>query len=182
MERRRGVELEAELLAAAWAELAETGYSRLTMEGVAARAKTGKQVLYRRWNNRAELVLAAIRHHTGSILEDVPDTGELRSDVLAVLERMANRFREIGPDVIHGLLAEAPDLDPEVFARMTGMMKALVSQAAERGEIPTAEVPERVLTSATNLLRHEMLLTRTPISTETLTSIVDEVFLPLVRR
>ena len=46
-QRRRGPELEAALLDAVWWELAETGYARLTMEGVAARANTGKQVLYR---------------------------------------------------------------------------------------------------------------------------------------
>ncbi|TCO51156.1 TetR family transcriptional regulator [Kribbella antiqua] len=180
MERRRGAELEAGLLDAAWDELMESGYSALTMEAVAARAKTGKQVLYRRWKNRAELVLAAMRHRTGSITDDVPDTGSLRSDVLAVLQRMADRFESIGPDVIHGLLAEAPDLDPEVFTRMSPVMATIVRRAAARGEIPTADLPARVLTAPANLLRHEMLLTRGPLSEETLTSLVDDVFLPLV--
>ena len=180
MQRRRGVELEAGLLDAAWDELMDAGYSALTMEGVALRAKTGKQVLYRRWRNRAELVIAAMRHRTGSIIEDIPDTGSLRNDVLAVLRRMADRFESLGPDVVHGLLAEAPDLDPEVFTRMSGVMATIVERAAVRGEIPTAEVPARVLTAPTNLLRHEMLLTREPLSEETLTSLVDDVFLPLV--
>ena len=180
MERRRGAELEAELLEAAWAELLETGYARLTMEGVAARAKTGKQVLYRRWKNRAELTLSAMRHNTGSLLDELPDTGTLRGDVLAVLERMASRFQELGPELAHGLMAEAPDLDPETFTRMAGPMTAIVSRAAARGEIPTAAISTTVLTVPTNLLRHEMLLTRTPLSAETLTSITDEVFLPLV--
>ena len=48
-QRRRGEELEAALLEAAWAELVEVGFARLTMESVAARAKTGVAVLYRRW-------------------------------------------------------------------------------------------------------------------------------------
>src|SRR3954463_12484992 len=108
MERRRGPELEAVLLDAAWDELMESGYARLTMEAVAARAHTGKQVLYRRWRNRAELVVAAMRHGTGSIVENVPDTGKLREDVLGVLRLMAERFATLGPDVVHGLLAEAP--------------------------------------------------------------------------
>jgi len=150
------------------------------MEAVAARAHTGKQVLYRRWRNRAELVVAAMRHRTGSIVADVPDTGTLRGDVLAVLQRMADRFASLGPDIIHGLLAEAPDLDPEVYSRMTGVMATIVRRAAERGEIPTADVPDRVLTAPTNLLRHEMLFTREPVAASTLTSLVDDVFLPLV--
>ncbi|MFG1625714.1 TetR/AcrR family transcriptional regulator [Kribbella sp. NPDC049227] len=180
-QRRRGAELEAVLLDAAWDELLESGYAGLTMEGVAARAHTGKQVLYRRWKNRAALVIAAMRYRTGSIVEDIPDTGSLRDDVLAVLQRMADRFASLGPDIVHGLLAEAPDLDPEVSTRMTGVMATIVRRAAARGEIPTADVPNRVLTAPTNLLRHEMLFTSEPVAASTLTSLVDDVFLPLVR-
>jgi len=39
--RRRGPELEAALLEAAWAELVEGGYSGFTIDGVAARCSTG---------------------------------------------------------------------------------------------------------------------------------------------
>ena len=53
--RRRGTKLEDALLDAAWEELQEVGYTRLTMEAVAARAGTSKPVLYRRWPNRARL-------------------------------------------------------------------------------------------------------------------------------
>ena len=60
-QRRRGEELEAALLEAAWQELVEAGFARLTMESVAARAKTGVAVLYRRWPNKDDLVLAAIQ-------------------------------------------------------------------------------------------------------------------------
>ncbi len=179
--RRRGAALEASILDAVWDELAETGYSGLSMEGVAARARTGKQVLYRRWRNRAELVIAAVRHKDGSIVDEVPDTGELRGDVLAVLRHMVRRQRDIGPDVIRGIMADAPDLDSSFFDIMSGVMATLLTRAAGRGEIPTADVGPRVSTLAGDLLRHEMLLTHRPIAEETLTGILDEVFLPLVR-
>ncbi|MCX5331307.1 TetR/AcrR family transcriptional regulator [Streptomyces sp. NBC_00140] len=178
--RRRGAALEADLLDAAWAELKAVGYTKLTMEGVAARARTGKQVLYRRWSNRAELVIAAMRHRTGSIADRVPDTGSLREDVLEVLRAGARRQREIGPDTLHGLLAEARDVDPSFFGIMRGVLRTLVERAAERGEIPTAELPRRVLTLPADLLRHEILLSREQVTDETLTEIVDDVFLPLV--
>lgn len=180
-QRRRGAELEDTLLRATWEELAETGYAGLTMEGVAARAHTGKQVLYRRWRNRPELVVAAMRHNTGSIARRIPDTGELRGDVLAVLRHMVRRQREIGPDVVHGLMAEAYEVDPEFFEIMTGVMTAILERAAERGEIPTADLGKRVATVAVDLVRHEMLLSRHSVSDKTLREIVDDVFLPLVR-
>jgi len=62
-QRRRGEELEAALLEAAWDELAEVGFGKLTMESVAARARTGVAVLYRRWPRKDDLVLAALRHY-----------------------------------------------------------------------------------------------------------------------
>lgn len=178
--RRRGAALEADLLDAAWAELEAVGYAKLTMEGVAARARTGKQVLYRRWGNRAELVIAAMRHRTGSIADRVPDTGTLRGDVLEVLRAGAARQREIGADTLHGLLAEARDVDPSLFGIMREVLGTVVRRAAERGEIPTADLPRRVLTLPVDLLRHEVLLSREPITEVALEEIVDDVFLPLV--
>lgn len=180
-QRRRGSELEETLLAAAWQELRENGYAKLTMEGVAARAHTGKQVLYRRWPNRGSLVLAAIRRHVGSIAEAIPDTGSLRGDVLAVLAAAAARQTQIGPDVVHGLAAELPDIDPDFLSIMREVMGTIVRRAAERGEIASADLPARVLTLPTDLVRHDVLLTRVPVSQAALTDIVDEVFLPLVR-
>lgn len=179
--RRRGAALEDTLLEAAWAELADVGYARLSMDGVAARAHTGKQVLYRRWRNRAELVVAAMRHNTGSIVDHVADTGSLRDDVVGVLRLMLRRYREVGPDVLRGLLAEVADLDPSFVAVMGSAMQTILERAAERGEIPTADLSPRVVTLPTDLIRYEMLVTREPLADHVAEAIVDDVFLPLVR-
>jgi AcrR family transcriptional regulator len=61
--RRHGKQLESALLAAAWEELVEVGYAHLTMESIAVRVRTSEAVLYRRWANKDQLVLAAIEHH-----------------------------------------------------------------------------------------------------------------------
>src|ERR1700761_2236131 len=58
--RRRGEVLERALYDATLAELAAVGYGGLTMEGIAARAHTGKAALYRRWAGKCELVHAAL--------------------------------------------------------------------------------------------------------------------------
>lgn len=178
--RRRGAELEETILAAVWEELAEVGYARLSMEGVAARARTGKQVLYRRWRNRAELVMAAVRHRTGSIVDRIPDTGELRTDVLDVLGQMAQRRLDMGADTIHGVLSELPDLDPEMFGIGRGVMSTVLENAAARGEITTSDLPPMVVTLPIDLLRYQLLRSRDPIEERTLTEIIDDVFLPLV--
>src|ERR1700678_1833844 len=81
-QRRRGEELEAALLDAAWDELAEVGFAKLTMESVAARARTGVAVLYRRWPRKDDLVIAAIGNYGRMRPVEIPDTGTLRGDML----------------------------------------------------------------------------------------------------
>lgn len=178
--RRHGAELERALLQAAWDELADVGYSDLTMEGIAARAHTGKQVLYRRWRSRADVVIAAVRARSGSIADHIPDTGSLRGDVLGVLSWAVNRWREFGSDTVHGLLADLPDLDPSAVLMMEDVMATVLTRAAARGEIATADLHPRVATLPSVLIRHEMLLTAAPATEQTCIDIVDQVFLPLV--
>src|ERR1700742_3539938 len=83
--RRRGAALQEALLDAAWHELTTSGYGRFTMEAVAARAGTSTPVLYRRWPDRRDLALAAIRHYGDRNPVGVPDTGTLRGDLVAFL-------------------------------------------------------------------------------------------------
>jgi len=59
-QRKRGVVLEDAILAAAYAELTEVGYTQFTVESVAARARTGKASIYRRWTTKQALVLDAL--------------------------------------------------------------------------------------------------------------------------
>jgi AcrR family transcriptional regulator len=187
--RRRGEELEATILQAAWAEIQEHGYQRLTVEGVAARAHTGKQVLYRRWPNRVGLAVAAIRHALGPLVPEVPDTGSLRGDYLAVLRAMAARARHYTPELLHGLLAELPEFGGEIFSTLPDVVTQILRNAAARGEIPTADLPERVAALPLNLVRYEGL--RGPgawqvldegAADELFAEILDQIFLPLVTR
>src|SRR5699024_10006752 len=87
--RRRGLELERAILRAAAAELTESGYASMTMDRVARRAGTNKNAIYRRWPNRAALGIAAYRQIAVDSAQ-LPDTGDLRADVLEQLRR-ANR-------------------------------------------------------------------------------------------
>jgi AcrR family transcriptional regulator len=186
-QRRRGEELEADLLEAAWQELVEAGFARLTMESVAARAKTGVAVLYRRWPNKDELVLAALRHYGTEHPVEVPDTGSLRGDMIALLESFSSNrvsFGAVVGAVFSGLLASSgltpaqtrekvlPDRPPQsaqVFAR-----------AHERGEIDLDRIPPAVLTMPIDLMRHDMLMTYQPIPPERILTIVDDLFMPLI--
>jgi AcrR family transcriptional regulator len=185
--RRRGEALEHALLDAAWAELVDVGYAGLTMEAVADRAGTSRAVLYRRWRNRPDLVIAAIRRHRPMLSGEVPDTGSLRGDVLALLRRMSSRLAEIGPETVYGLLGDYLG-DVGMFARtqdqilsISGeVMDTILKRAADRGEARPG-IERRIATLPTDLFRNELFRARTPPSEGALAEIVDEVFLPLVQ-
>ena len=186
--RRRGAALEEALLDAAWAELQEVGYPNLTMEAVADRAGTSRAVLYRRWRNRAEMVITAIRRHRPMLSGEVPDTGSLRGDVLALLTRVSARLTELGPETLYGILGDyfadtesVAAFQDQVLHIGAGVMATILKHAEERGEVRQGISP-RVNSLPTDLFRHELLIRRTPPSRHVITEIVDDVFLPLVQQ
>ena len=167
--------------------LRSAGYAGLTFEAVADRAGTSRAVLYRRWRSRPELVIAAMRQNRPLLSGEIPDTGSLREDVLAVLRRMAVRLAEIGPENMAALFGDIL-ADAEVFRRMHGevlligaeVMTTILKRAADRGEARPG-VSRRVATLPTDLFRHGLLVTREPLTDGEIVEIVDDVFLPLVR-
>ena len=96
--RRRGAELEQAILDAAWEQLIAEGYEHFTIDTVAARARTSKPVLYRRWKTRDDLLRATVRHIGAASAPSIPDTGTLRGDLLALLAN-ANSTTRTGEQV-----------------------------------------------------------------------------------
>ncbi|CQR55986.1 TetR/AcrR family transcriptional regulator [Paenibacillus riograndensis] len=182
--RRRGKELEAAILQAVREELKERGYSNLTMDGVAERSGTSKAVLYRRWANRAEIVLAAIRERVPLPLEEVPDYGNLRDDVCGVLRSMNQNNIEVMMKAFYGLVTEigAMPLASLIFpeGRNNRTMTIVLQRAVDRGEISAEAVTPRMLTLPSDLARNEIILYNKPMSEQTIAEIVDEVYLPLL--
>ncbi|MEU4510120.1 TetR/AcrR family transcriptional regulator [Nonomuraea wenchangensis] len=186
--RRRGEALNAAIYRATLDELAESGYAGLTMERVAERAKASKASLYRRWPSRLELVAEAVR----TVLptpESVPDTGELRGDLVAMLGQAARALSGPAGEALRGLLGEALSSGSQLGAmRRTshGMgrkaMEEVVRRAVERGEVDPGAVTPRRLDAGHALLRHHFLFNGTPIPDELVVQIVDEVLVPLLVR
>lgn len=186
LSRRRGTRLEEAILQATWAELNDVGYADLTMDGIAARAQTSKAVLYRRWPNRAELVVAAMRQEA-PLATDVPDTGVLREDVLLLLRRMSRRYDGVGRQIVQGLMAEyfrndevSSYLRSQFFG--AGTMMAILERADERGEVVLDSIKPHTASVPVDLVRHQLFLTQAPVPDQTLFDIVDDIFLPLVLR
>ena len=126
---------------AALALLAEVGYDRLTMDAVAARAGAAKTTIYRRWRDKAELVVDALDNLKG--IPDVPDTGSLRQDLCALAESTAGAQGKFGAQMTIGMVnAVAHDArlrrvfqEKFLAPRMAGF-RQVFEQAIARGEMP----------------------------------------------
>lgn len=148
--RKRDQGLDTRIIEAAIDVLADVGFANMTMDMVAARAKSGKAALYRRWSSKAELVQDAVIWMSRSSVEldKLPDTGTLRGDLLAVLKPYSKDFGERKLRVLAGLggfFADHQTLADEttagIFERWTEVNRKLMLRAIERGELSaTADI------------------------------------------
>jgi AcrR family transcriptional regulator len=187
--RRRGAELEQAILRAAADELTESGYAGLTMDRVARRAGTNKNAIYRRWPSRAALGIAAY-HQLAAAAAPLPDTGELRGDVLELMRRANRNWSSPTGGILRALLAGARD-DPQLLAQIQEQSAdagsttwlTILARAVARGEALPDALHPRVATVAIVLLRNEFIVRGYPtVPDSVLVEIVDEVYLPLIRR
>lgn len=189
--RRHGEQLRTALLTAAWDELVEVGYARLTMGTVAARAHTSESVLYRRWANKDQLVLAALDYYRKANQVPVPDSGALREDLLAQLtavsENLAGFFAIAAAAAFSGLLADTGMTLAQIREQAMGdhllaHRRTIYQRAHNRGEIDLERLPAAVLDMPFELVRHDMLMDLKPLQPGRIQTIVDDLFWPLVKK
>lgn len=168
--RPRDPDLDATVLRAAADVLVDSGYARLRIGDVAARAGVGLGALYRRWPGKRELVLAALAH----VVPDraVPDTEDPAADVLAGLKAISEAAQGPLRALLTGLLAEMDD-DPELATAVHESVLAPV-RAAHRermrrlvGDAPDLDV--RADLGPAYILLHTLFLGRAVTDAELLT-------------
>ena len=184
--RRRGQVLEAAIFKIVLRELAETGYVNFSIERVAAKARTSKPVIYRRWPSRAQLVYAALRATRPLHSSHAPDTGSVRGDLMLILRRISEMVDEVSPEAFFGLAAELlhesePSLFAEVQERNTKIMTEILERGIARGEIAAQKITPRLAALPFDLVRYQLMVQHQPLSTQDMEEIVDRIFLPLVR-
>ena len=186
--RRRGTALEAAILDAAWDVLTTDGWNGFTFAGVAERVHSSKPVLYRRWRTREELLRATLRRQGETTRREVPDTGGLRGDTIAVLTGVNQMRGSVAAVMSMRLSAQFQDLGlspaelrRELVGDRESSMEVIVARAIARGELGPKTPPARVISLPVDLLRHELRMTLEPAVPEIITSIVDDVCLPLAR-
>jgi AcrR family transcriptional regulator len=167
--------------------LVRDGYDRLSMEGVAAAAGVGKATVYRRWSNKAELVIDAMATLKPAI--DIIDTGTLDGDielmVAASCSPHSQRLQRVMVSICSALPRE-PELleafrtrftEPRI-ARITDMLE----RARGRGELgPDIDVA-MAASLVPSLMLQRALMTGQPAGRVYAEQVVGSVLLPVLGR
>jgi len=183
--RRRGDVLVGAIYAAVLDELGESGYAGLSIERVAERAQTGKASIYRRWPSRLELALDTI-DHTLPRVDELPDTGSTREDVLIVMQRIASVMRSASGDAVRACFSPGADQDladavrERLLAPRKAAMLEILRRGVARGEVRADAISARIAELGPSLL-HGELLHRGQLTDDAVVEIVDDVVLPLLR-
>ena len=185
----RGAVREDAILRATLELLAESGYDQLTIDAVAARARCSKATIYRRWPGKAALVSTAVRRHAGQPAAAAPDTGSLRSDLLAALEAMRSGLSGQDAALILGLLS-AMHRDPElagavreqVLDAKRQVFGAVIARAAARGQVRAAADGALLAEISSAVLLSRLLVTGEPLDDAFTQHLVDAVLLPALER
>lgn len=114
--------------------VAESGMGALTMDAVAARAGVSKPAMYRRWPTKQDLVIAAAESRIGPLA--VPDMGDFRSELRAVLTARMEAYRQPGVDrLLAGVIGAAAEAgaEPGAYRAYTNRVMSETRHLLERG-------------------------------------------------
>ncbi|MEU8513036.1 TetR-like C-terminal domain-containing protein [Kitasatospora sp. NPDC048722] len=188
--RRRGKELENAIFAATLDQLTSGGFARLTMEGVAAAARTGKAALYRRWASKVELVVDAL-DSTLPRPNGVPDLGSTRGELLQLIEVFAGAMNSREGSALQALMGELDHEQAQLFkdfivqrvvAPTTGTILDILRRGAERGEVRPGAVAPMVADVAPAMLLYQVKICgREHIPPDYAVRLVDDVLMPMIR-
>ncbi|MFC4947998.1 TetR-like C-terminal domain-containing protein [Pseudonocardia sp. GCM10023141] len=163
-------EVTEAITAAFFAELADVGYGRLSLDAVARRAGAGKAAIYRRWTGKQPMTVALLSEVAIAAI-DVPDTGTLHGDVRQYLATAREALEHpLVSRIVPDLLAEATR-NPELAEALLGAVRTprrnkaalLLQRAIDRGELPAGTDLETGLDLIGGPLYWRLIVIRSPI-------------------
>jgi AcrR family transcriptional regulator len=165
------------VLRATLAELGRVGYARLRVDDVAARSGVNKTTIYRRWPEKSGLVCAALK--TVGRSPDVPDTGHVRSDLIASFKAAMRGWATArGRGLLLVLTTERADptvdrLLRSVRERYRTTRRAILERGVTRGEVPAEADLELLLDVLTGAVVTRIRQGSGPLDSAWLARVID---------
>ncbi len=165
-------------------QLSQHGFNALCIPDIAEAAGVHKTSIYRRWPTKTELVRDALHEAMGHHAA-LPDTGDIRSDILILAERALQFVQStMGRGILRTLLA-----DGEQQSLVAGMLEsthaqgpqAVLKRAIERGQLPKDTPIELVLSVLAGTLLHRTLIEQSCVTQNQLAALVDLVLFGILQ-
>jgi len=185
--RRRGAALETAIYEAVLHQLSTVGFGAMTIEGVAASARTGKAAIYRRWPSKEELVADTLDNALPTL--DLPlDTGNVRSDLAEIFTVMLDMMASPAGGAMQALMGELghdhdfiTTLHERVLAPRKAFMMEIFRRGVARGDVRADAIKPVVVEAGPALLVHRLLTFGPPVDPAYMEAVLDDVVMPLIR-
>ena len=140
----RSARVHEAVLTATLQLLAEKGLANFSINAVSARANVHETSIYRRWGTPQSLVLEACLHFVENAIP-IPDSGSLRSDLIAISERVASALAGPQGRVMLALIRVECEKSlitkHEYWQTRFHRLLPIFDRAISRGEFPTDADP-----------------------------------------
>lgn len=171
---------KATVIAATIDLLGERGVADTSVEAIAERSGVAKTTIYRHWNSKPEVVVAAL--HTMVEPPADPNTGDLRRDLERLLIGLARVLTDSPIAPLLPSLIDAAERDPE-FAAIHGRFAAgrhrtvrrVLERGVDRGELRQDADLDEVIEHLAGPLFYRRLVRREPIPAARARGVVDAV-------
>lgn len=180
----RSAAVQAAVFEAALQLLEEGGYELVSMSAIAERAGVHETSLYRRWKTKDQLLLTAL---DSQIAQDipVPDTGSLRSDLIAVMQSLRLVLQSAGGQALVQTAVATlhqPDLRvlrQEHWRQRRAHLQPLFDRAVARGELSPRADCQLILETLSGVFYMRLFVVNAPLD-ETLPDQIVDLILPAV--
>ena len=158
--------------------LAERGLEGTTVHAIADRAGVNKTTIYRNWPEPLDLIHGCLT--TLRQIPEVPNSGNLRNDLIKLFRRLASGLQRPPWDRLLPSLIGAAVLDDRTrdyhseFVRSRRDLAAgVIEQAITRGELATSARPNDLVEAIAGPLYYRILMTKEPVSPSQVDLLVD---------
>jgi AcrR family transcriptional regulator len=158
---------------------AQGGLEALTVEGVAARAGVGKNTVYRRYPNKIELVVGAVRWYANTGAPP-PDTGTTRADLRALVDEHVEIVTATPLGRLVPMLVAARTRVPElgaayadIVAERRARSAVVVRRAIGRGDLRADVEVDAVIDWFTSPVFYRLLISDDPLDARFCDGVVD---------
>jgi AcrR family transcriptional regulator len=145
--------------------LAASGYSSLTVEGIAAKCGVARSTIYRHWESVADIAMEAFLRIIGPA-PPIPQTGNVRTDLVVNYRRLVDglansRWGELLPSMLEASIQDKvfAQLLYKAFDSRRELGRQSLLKGVDRGDLPAETNFEWLLDSITGPIYHRLFFT-----------------------